>query len=402
MRVSTALIYQQGIDTLGRSQGEMLRTQLQIASGRAIQKPSDDPVAAAQALVLREAQAESDRYGANVAAARDALATGDSTLGEISELLQHVRTTVVNASNATLSDTDRKSLAGEITGRLADLVNLANARDGNGKYLYAGYAVDTQPFAIAGTAVAYRGDQGSAVLQVSATRALQLAPSGSELFMQVRAGNGTFQATANPGNTGSGTLGNAAVVDPAALTGHGYELQFAVSGGATTYAVIDTTNATTVSSGNPYAPGSAITVAGMQIAVSGSPAAGDRFELAPNPPVSMFSILQGLASTLRRTGNDAASAAARSNGFATALQDIDQALEHVLVARTDAGAKLSELDTLGAGNDDMKLQHAQTLSRLEDLDYNKALARFAQQQLAVEAAQKSFLKLAALSLFEYM
>jgi flagellar hook-associated protein 3 FlgL len=66
------------------------------------------------------------------------------------------------------------------------------------------------------------------------------------------------------------------------------------------------------------------------------------------------------------------------------------------------GAGLRELETLAAGNEGQQLLHDQTLSRLQDLDYNAALSDFARQQLALEAAQKSFMQVVGLSLFDYL
>ncbi len=77
-------------------------------------------------------------------------------------------------------------------------------------------------------------------------------------------------------------------------------------------------------------------------------------------------------------------------------------MNHILAGRADVGARLRELDSLSAGNDDRKLQYDQSLSRLVDLDYNQALSDFAKQQLALEAAQKSFLKMSGLGLFDLL
>jgi len=91
-----------------------------------------------------------------------------------------------------------------------------------------------------------------------------------------------------------------------------------------------------------------------------------------------------------------------ANDVTAALSDIDQALEHTLTFRALAGARLRELDSLAAGNEDRQIRYDQTLSTLRDLDYNRALSDFAKQQLALEAAQKSFAKTAGLSLFDYL
>ena len=63
---------------------------------------------------------------------------------------------------------------------------------------------------------------------------------------------------------------------------------------------------------------------------------------------------------------------------------------------------MRELDALASGNEDRITQYQQRLSQLQDLDYNKALSDFAQQQLSLQAAEKSFVQVSGLSLFNFL
>jgi flagellar hook-associated protein 3 FlgL len=74
----------------------------------------------------------------------------------------------------------------------------------------------------------------------------------------------------------------------------------------------------------------------------------------------------------------------------------------VLSVRTALGARLRELDALGAQAADETLLHQQELSRLVDLDYAEGASRLAQQQLTTQAAQQSYLRLTSLSLFNFL
>ncbi|HEY5310017.1 MAG TPA: flagellar hook-associated protein 3, partial [Casimicrobiaceae bacterium] len=67
-----------------------------------------------------------------------------------------------------------------------------------------------------------------------------------------------------------------------------------------------------------------------------------------------------------------------------------------------AGAHMTELDALTSSLSSRTVQGQQTLSNLQDLDYNKALSDFARQQVALQAAQQSFTKVSGLSLFNYL
>lgn len=88
--------------------------------------------------------------------------------------------------------------------------------------------------------------------------------------------------------------------------------------------------------------------------------------------------------------------------LATANGDLDLALNNVLTVRASLGSRLQEIDALDSVGEDRKLQYSQTLSELQDLDYAQALTQLSQQQLTLEAAQKSFVKTSGLSLFNFL
>ncbi|MDQ6619006.1 MAG: flagellar hook-associated protein FlgL [Pseudomonadota bacterium] len=403
MRISTPLLYQQAVSAITDQQSQLLHLQQQIASGRRMLTASDDPVAAAQALVVHQSKAETDRFGDNIGNARDLLGQNDSLLGSISEVLQSVRTTAINAGSGTVNASDRAALSSEVASRLAELIGLANSRDSNGNFMYAGFQNSAPPFTGgAGSPVVYGGDQGMSSVQVSPTRNINVTQTGSALFETIRNGNGTFVTTPAAANTGTGVVGSTAVANAASLTGDTYALQFNVSGSTTTYDIVDVTSSTTLSSGNAYTAGAPITLAGMTVSLTGAPATGDKFTLAPSTSQSVFTTLQKLITVLQSPTATDTQRANLTNGLNEALQNIDHSLETVLTARSEVGANLRELDGLGSGNEDRSVQYQQTLSRLEDLDYNRALSMFSQQQMALEAAQKSFLKTSGLSLFNFL
>ena len=402
MRVTTSLIYQLGVDAIARQHEMLLKTQQHIASGKRMLTPADDPIGAAQAMTVTQAKARVSQYTANIHAGNDALAHAESVLGQVSDVLQAARTHVVAAQTATLSDSDRRAIATDLRAQLAQLVGLANAKDGDGAYLFAGFATATQPFAASPGGVVYAGDAGTRTLEVAPSRQLAISASGDRVFMRIPNGNGTFTATAATANAGTGVVTPGSVVNPAAVNGDTYRVQFNVVAGVTTYDVIDVTTATVVSSGNPYVDGGAITVAGMQVTISGAPANGDRFDLAPSASQSVFDTLDALIAVLETPVVSAADRTRLANGLNRVFADLDGDLEHLLTVRAERGAGLRELESLASGHEGQQILHDQTLSRLSDLDYNVSLSDFARQQLALEAAQKSFIQVSGLTLFDFL
>ena len=111
----------------------------------------------------------------------------------------------------------------------------------------------------------------------------------------------------------------------------------------------------------------------------------------------VFATLTDLVNLLNTPGT-----AGLAAGLATANANMDSALDSVLTVRASVGANLQELDALDNVGEDRNLQYSKALSELQDLDYVQALTQLTQQQVTLEAAQKSFVKTSSLSLFNFM
>lgn len=183
MRISTQTLFENGGARISDLQTGLARTQQQIASGRRILTPADDPIAAARALELTQSQSINTQHGDNRKYAKSALSTVEGTLSNVTELLQNVRATVISADNGLFSDADRSAIATELRGRFDALLGLANSRDGMGDYMFSGFQTTTPPFSKdASNVVTYEGDQGQRLLQVDATRQMAVSNPGQAIF----------------------------------------------------------------------------------------------------------------------------------------------------------------------------------------------------------------------------
>lgn len=396
MRVSSNTLYDGNVAALNQQQARLLQTQQQIASGQRILTAADDPVAAVRALDVSQSDAMNTQYTSNRNAALHTLSMAESTLQAVTSLLQDVRTTSIGANSLTAGN--RQTIAADFSGRLQELVGLANSTDGAGNYLFAGFQSKTQPFVGTPAGVGYFGDDGQRNVQVSASRQMGSSNSGADVFMRVRSGNGTFETQVAQTNTGSGVVSQGSVSNPALLTGNNYSVSFSVVGGITTYDVTNITTAAVVSAGIPYVSGQAINFDGMQIDIKGVPVNGDVFTVLPSTNESVFKTISDLINAL----NTPVVGANLVNGLARGINNLDNALNKVVNTRSSLGLRLNEIDSLQASGDDLGLQFKKALSQLQDTDYNKAATDLAQQNLILQAAQQSFVKVANLSLFNYL
>ena len=398
MRISTSMMYDMGVGALTAQQGELLRTQQQMASQRRLLSAADDPAAAATALRVSQSLARNQQIEANQAAAANRLAIGESALSSVGDVLQSVQERLLQAQNGTLSSTERSMIAADVDNMLGQLLALANSKDGTGAYLFAGFAETTTPFVAGAGGVAYQGDDGARTLEVASGRNLAVSASGSDVFMRVKTGNGVFSTAANPANTGAGRIDSGSVANPSALTGHAYELIFNVGGGGTTYDVFDVTAGASVSSGNPFTAGQSISVAGMQFGITGGPANGDRFTAASSTNQSVFKAIADASAALRSGANDAL----RQTQVNAVLASLDQSMNRALTVRAEFGSRLNEISAHQNVSGAVVLEHQRRLSELQDVDYTEAATRLMRQETATQAAQQSFARVAQLSLFNYL
>ena len=141
---------------------------------------------------------------------------------------------------------------------------------------------------------------------------------------------------------------------------------------------------------------------GAQVVISGSPADDDAFTIKPSINKSVFQTMQEIVDLLRSPLASSTARTAFSGDLAAHLTNLDQALGNVSRVQSSVGARLQELEALSNNASAVDIQYQQMLSDLQDLDYAQAISDFTRQQVALEAAQKSFVAISGLSLFKYI
>jgi len=185
------MLFERGISSMLEQQAKLSRTQMQVASGKRILSPKDDPVGAAYALDLRTAISQTEQYQANAERAYFRLELQDSTLESVDNLFPRIKELTVQGLNDTNTPADRRAIAQELRHINDELLALANTKDSNGEYIFAGYDANTIPFDNPADGVfSYGGDTGSRTLQISATRQIQDRENGFDVFMDIETSTG--------------------------------------------------------------------------------------------------------------------------------------------------------------------------------------------------------------------
>lgn len=395
MRVSSNQFQQASVQSLLEQQAKLSKIQEQVATGRRILSPSDDPAGSARALELAKSIETIERYNANGDFAESRMRIEEGVLTEVGNVITRLRELAVRAGNASVSVDDRAQIAAEVRQRLDQIVELGNSTDGNGEYLFSGAQSRTRPFARVDGEIVYQGDQSTRFAQVGPGRQLATTHSGFETFMKIATGRDGF-VTDTGDNAGTGVVSGVEIVDATQSPTPPYqidfieptpgELAYTINGGAP----------------QPYEAGEPIVQDGLAVTIEGAPVAGDSFTVARSSAQSLFRTVGRFADALEAGGRDGVASAAFRNVNNATLEDLDGAMENMLQIRAELGGRMNALEGERNANDVAVLELQTTRSRIEDLDYASAVTELNQRLTGLQAAQQSYSRIQGLSLFNFL
>jgi flagellar hook-associated protein 3 FlgL len=396
MRVTQSLNQAQFLAAIGTLQSNLNQTQNQLSSSQQFTTASQNPIAAGSVNNYQQALAQSQQYGTNANSAHTNLSTEDNVLSQVQTQLQALRTLALQANSGTLTNSNRTAIATQAVQIQNSLLALANTQNGNGEYIFGGFASQTQPFTLSAAGATYNGDQGQRQVQIAAGQTVADGDNGNTVFNQIKTGNGTFAVTAIAGNSGSGIVGATTVSNPAAYDGGTYSITFTAPGA---YQV--TKGGAPVTTGT-YTDGGTIAFNGVQVTLSGQPATGDSFSLAASTNQSLFTTVQNLVSALQTGVTSPASSASLNNSINSSINNIDQALSQSSNVRASIGGRLNSITTQQSVATATQTQLTQSISTLQSLDFAAALTTLTQQNTTLSAALQAFTLTQGLSLFKFL
>ena len=399
-RLSTLQTFQLGLASILERESELQRTQPELGTGRKLLSPADDPSAAVKVLDIEEDLALVEQYGRNATLARSQLSLEESALSQLNIVLQRVRELAIQANSAAQTPETRNTIAVELDERLNEMISIANSKDGNDEFLFSGFQSRTQPFTRQGNTISYDGDDGQRFLDIAQGSQVAVRDSGSRVFLQPRAGNGSFDFRADSANSGTAVVAGTSA--DSSFQRDDYRIQFiqATPADAVTYAVYDS-SASLVATGT-YNAGDGIRFNGATVIVEGEPRHDDVIHIDSAPRQSMFVTVAELIEVLEASTDTAASDAAIANAVSSALSNMNQAVDNLLEVQTDVGVRLRRIDNQEQINADFELSMRKALSDVQDLDFAEAISRLNLQLVALQAAQQTFVTTQRLSLFDYI
>ena len=186
MKISTHLLFDRASTQMSTVQSNLTQTQAQLAQGKQIINASDAPNQAATIQRLKSILSRQDSYQSSLNTVKARLQGEDSTLQSVSELLIRAKEVAVQGANDTLNTGDRKALANEMQSLRDQMLSLANTRDSNGNFLFAGSRVKQPAFSeTANGSPVYMGDQTRMNVRVGDQQNIPINRTGTDAFVPV-------------------------------------------------------------------------------------------------------------------------------------------------------------------------------------------------------------------------
>ena len=394
MRIASITFQQDALSQMQTLQADLAKTQNDLATGKKLHTAADNPAGMSQVNQLNVALSASQQYVTNGNYASSTLQLEEQALSDATNLMQSARDLAVQANNAALSSAQRSDIAAQLGQQLQALIAIANRVDGNGSHMFAGNASGTVPFAQSGAAVTYAGSNQVSQVQISPNQRISAGDSGATVFMSIPAGNGTFTTSGAATNTGTGSIGVGTLATPSAWVPDTYTISF------TSPSAYQVTNSSgTVVSTGTFRDGDSIAFNGIEVPITGTPAAGDSFTVAKADNASAFSTLQSLITTL---SSPTLSGAQRASQIGGALQQIDNAITNMSNVAASVGARINSITSSQTAAQTLQTNLTAAVSQLSDVDYAAAITQLNTEELSLRAAQQSYASIAQLSLFNYL
>lgn len=203
MRISTSWANQTTINAMLDQQAKLQQTQMQLSSGKKLLTPSDDPVAAGRIVDLKQNIAQNEQYQDVIDSARNRLSMEEGVLQNAGDALQRLNELGVQGLNDTNSASDRAAIADEMDQIGQQLLSLANTKNPNGEYMFAGFKSMTEPFSKNASnpgAYNYAGDSNLRSVQIDKSRQIVDSDTGSDVFGTPTGGSGTVPAPGSINN----------------------------------------------------------------------------------------------------------------------------------------------------------------------------------------------------------
>ncbi|WP_413289986.1 flagellar hook-associated protein FlgL [Bdellovibrio sp. HCB337] len=361
MRIADKMQFNQVNQNLTKNRSDMSELQNQAATQKRINKPSDDPLAAARVLAARTEERGNQQFIKNINNAKSFLEFTDQSLGELSEILMRAKELAISQSNdASGNEQSRQVTASEIEQIYNQSVQIGNRKLGE-RYIFGGSQTQTAPFDREG---GYQGNDSDMKIGIHKDTFVAMNIPGDKVFLgKGLSGDGIARSRYETPTTVEALQGFKVEEIERREQNKEFEENY-----------VET-----------RAPASAYRAQRI-----GAPS---KDPINDSAGVNLFESLRGLEISLRT--NDKA-------GIQESLDTLDQAISQVVLARSEVGARVMAVNTTTDSLQKAIVDNKVTASQLEDVELFEVVSNMNKTDSALRATLETSGKLIQPSLLDFL
>lgn len=191
MKIGTAYFFDSRSRQMNDLSGLAAKLQEQLATGKRILTPSDDPIISARLARMAGGAADQAQYASNVKLAQGLLAQSDSALDSVSNDLQRAQELLIRAGSDTLNDDNRAAMAAELKSIVDNLYSTANTTDVRGTALFGGSSAGAAYSRAADGTISFVGQGEAPAIPVGDGITVQATDNGQRIFGGIQVGGAT-------------------------------------------------------------------------------------------------------------------------------------------------------------------------------------------------------------------
>lgn len=371
MRIADTMMFDQVTDNIGKNRSELADLQNKAATQKRVVRPSDDPVAATRVLKSRTELLEQTQFVKNLNYAKSFLDFTDQSLEELTgQLVRAKELAIAQANDASSNNMSRRVVATEVKQISNQMALIGNRKLGD-RYIFAGYKTTKAPFSAGGD---YKGDAGEILIGLEKGSFLAMNLPGSQIFLgDGLSSDGVSSSKTEQANTIEELMAN----DKRDKAKRQKDRETAPSmRGPASIAKVPKTQFV------------------QKIDSNGQIQEGEKEEIADaGGGINLFKSLKNFEISLRT--NDKA-------GIQDSISVLDDAIEQVVLARSQVGSRVMSLDSTMETLSNSKINHETSISQLEDIDVYKVISDINKNDSTLKATLATSGRLIQPSLMDFL
>lgn len=181
MRITNNTMNNTFLNNLNKNLRKMIKAQEQATSGKAVSRPSDNPLLVGNILSMRDNIQQNEQYNRNISDTLGWVQTQDTALNDATKTMNRIRDLIIYGANGSLSDTDRNAIKDEVemsVGQLKDILNT----NFDGRYIFGGQKTDKPPFIDKdGNNLYYDGNNGNIEREIAQGVTIDIVSDGGKI-----------------------------------------------------------------------------------------------------------------------------------------------------------------------------------------------------------------------------